>query len=105
MQLYTRRSTNGSLRRVSEVETLPESWRRYFQHRLEKLTVPSRIDDNERNHGSKERPCERPDDRFENRKRRRTEVALPFRRPRPRGNPSARVHPDITHVETGHSTS
>jgi MOSC domain-containing protein YiiM len=38
-QLYTREKHNaGLLRRAIEVEALPESWKRYFQHRLEKLT-------------------------------------------------------------------
>jgi MOSC domain-containing protein YiiM len=37
-QLYTREKHNiGLLRRAIEVEALPESWRSYFQHRLEKL--------------------------------------------------------------------
>ncbi len=41
--LYTREKRNvGLLRRAIEVEALPESWKSYFQHRLEKLTVPSR---------------------------------------------------------------
>jgi MOSC domain-containing protein YiiM len=41
-QLYTREKHNaGLLRRAIEVEALPESWKGYFQHRLEKLTVPS----------------------------------------------------------------
>jgi MOSC domain-containing protein YiiM len=39
-QLYTREKQNaGLLRRAIEVEALPESWKNYFQHRLEKLTV------------------------------------------------------------------
>jgi MOSC domain-containing protein YiiM len=38
-QLYTREKHNvGLLRRAIEVEALPESWKSYFQHRLEKLT-------------------------------------------------------------------
>jgi MOSC domain-containing protein YiiM len=41
-QLYTREKHNvGLLRRAIAVEALPESWKSYFQHRLEKLTVPS----------------------------------------------------------------
>ena len=37
-RLYTREKHNvGLLRRTIEVEALPESWRSYFQHRLEKL--------------------------------------------------------------------
>jgi MOSC domain-containing protein YiiM len=37
--LYTREKHNvGLLRRAMEVEALPESWKSYFQHRLEKLT-------------------------------------------------------------------
>jgi MOSC domain-containing protein YiiM len=37
-QLYTREKHNTELlRRAVEVEALPESWRSYFQHRLEKL--------------------------------------------------------------------
>jgi MOSC domain-containing protein YiiM len=36
--LYTREKHNiGLLRRAMEVEALPESWKSYFQHRLEKL--------------------------------------------------------------------
>jgi MOSC domain-containing protein YiiM len=36
--LYTREKHNvGLLRRAIEVEALPESWKSYFQHRLEKL--------------------------------------------------------------------
>jgi MOSC domain-containing protein YiiM len=36
-RLYTREKHNtGLLRRAIEVEALPESWRSYFQHRLEK---------------------------------------------------------------------
>lgn len=36
--LYTREKRNiGLLRRAIEVEALPESWKSYFQHRLEKL--------------------------------------------------------------------
>jgi len=43
-RLYTREKHNiGLLRRATEVAALPESWRSYFQHRLEKLTEPSRI--------------------------------------------------------------
>ena len=39
VQLYTREKHNtGLLRRAIEVEALPESWKSYFQHRLEKLT-------------------------------------------------------------------
>jgi MOSC domain-containing protein YiiM len=39
-QLYTREKQNaGLLRRAIEVEALPESWKNYFRHRLEKLTV------------------------------------------------------------------
>ncbi len=38
-QLYTREKRNvGLLRRAIEVDALPESWKGYFQHRLEKLT-------------------------------------------------------------------
>jgi MOSC domain-containing protein YiiM len=38
-QLYTREKHNVELlRRAIEVEALPESWKSYFQHRLEKLT-------------------------------------------------------------------
>jgi MOSC domain-containing protein YiiM len=37
-RLYTREKHNvGLLRRAMEVEALPESWKSYFQHRLEKL--------------------------------------------------------------------
>ena len=37
-RLYTREKHNvGLLRRAIEVEALPESWKTYFQHRLEKL--------------------------------------------------------------------
>jgi MOSC domain-containing protein YiiM len=37
-QLYRREKHNiGLLRRALEVEALPESWRSYFQHRLQKL--------------------------------------------------------------------
>jgi MOSC domain-containing protein YiiM len=37
-RLYTREKHNiGLLRRAIEVEALPESWKSYFQHRLEKL--------------------------------------------------------------------
>jgi MOSC domain-containing protein YiiM len=39
-QLYTREKQNaGLLRRAIEVAALPESWKNYFQHRLEKLTL------------------------------------------------------------------
>jgi MOSC domain-containing protein YiiM len=38
-RLYTREKHNAELlRRAIEVEALPESWRGYFQHQLEKLT-------------------------------------------------------------------
>jgi MOSC domain-containing protein YiiM len=38
-RLYTREKHNvGLLRRAIAVEALPESWKSYFQHRLEKLT-------------------------------------------------------------------
>ena len=38
-RLYTRKRHNATLlRRAIEAEALPESWRRYFQHKLEKLT-------------------------------------------------------------------
>jgi MOSC domain-containing protein YiiM len=38
-QLYTREKHNvGLLRRAIDVEALPDSWKSYFQHRLEKLT-------------------------------------------------------------------
>jgi MOSC domain-containing protein YiiM len=38
-QLYTREKHNTELlRRAIDVEALPESWRSYFQHRLQKLT-------------------------------------------------------------------
>lgn len=38
-RLYTREKHNAELlRRAIEVEALPESWRAYFQHQLEKLT-------------------------------------------------------------------
>jgi len=41
-QLYTREKHNiRLLRRAIEVEALPESWRSYFQNRLQKLTGPS----------------------------------------------------------------
>ena len=41
-RLYTREKHNiGLLRRAIEVEALPESWRNYFQHRLQKVTGPS----------------------------------------------------------------
>jgi MOSC domain-containing protein YiiM len=37
-RLYTREKRNvGLLRRAIEVEALPDSWKSYFQHRLEKL--------------------------------------------------------------------
>ena len=40
-RLYTREKHNiGLLRRAIAVETLPESWRSYFQNRLQKLTGP-----------------------------------------------------------------
>ena len=40
--LYTHEKHNvGLLRRAIEVAALPESWRSYFQHRLQKLTGPS----------------------------------------------------------------
>ena len=40
--LYTHEKHNiGLLRRAIEVEALPESWKNYFQQRLEKLTGPS----------------------------------------------------------------
>jgi MOSC domain-containing protein YiiM len=43
-RLYTREKRNvGLLRRAIEVEALPESWKSYFQHRLEKLIV--RVDE------------------------------------------------------------
>jgi len=42
-RLYTCEKHNaGLLRRAIEVEALPDSWKNYFQHRLEKLTAPSR---------------------------------------------------------------
>jgi MOSC domain-containing protein YiiM len=42
-RLYTREKHNTELlRRAIEVEALPDSWKNYFQHRLEKLAVPSR---------------------------------------------------------------
>jgi MOSC domain-containing protein YiiM len=42
-RLYTREKHNTELlRRAIEVEAVPDSWKSYFQHRLEKLTVPSR---------------------------------------------------------------
>jgi MOSC domain-containing protein YiiM len=38
-QLYTREKHNvGLLRRAMDVEALPDSWKSYFRHRLEKLT-------------------------------------------------------------------
>lgn len=41
--LYNREKQNvGLLRRAIELEALPESWRNYFQHRLQKLTGVSR---------------------------------------------------------------
>ena len=41
-RLYTREKHNiGLLGRAIEVEALPESWRNYFQHRLQKLIGPS----------------------------------------------------------------
>jgi MOSC domain-containing protein YiiM len=41
-QLYTREKHNiGLLLRAIEVETLPESWKSYFQNWLQKLTGPS----------------------------------------------------------------
>jgi MOSC domain-containing protein YiiM len=40
--LYTHEKHNiGLLRQAIEVEALPESWKSYFQHRLQKLTGPS----------------------------------------------------------------
>jgi MOSC domain-containing protein YiiM len=40
--LYTHEKHNiGLLRRAIEIEALPESWRSYFQHRLQKLTGSS----------------------------------------------------------------
>lgn len=40
VQLYTREKHNiGLLRRAIATEALPESWKSYFQHRLEKLTA------------------------------------------------------------------
>jgi MOSC domain-containing protein YiiM len=42
-QLYTREKHNiALLRRAIEVEALPDSWKNYFQHRLEKLAAPPR---------------------------------------------------------------
>ena len=42
VQLYAREKHNtGLLRRAIATEALPESWKSYFQHRLEKLTAPS----------------------------------------------------------------
>jgi MOSC domain-containing protein YiiM len=42
-RLYTREKHNAKLlRRAIEVEALPESWRGYFQHQLEKLTNSER---------------------------------------------------------------
>jgi MOSC domain-containing protein YiiM len=43
-RLYNTREKHnaGLLRRAIEVEALPDSWKNYFQHRLEKLTAPSR---------------------------------------------------------------
>jgi len=41
-RLYTREKHNATLlRRAIEVEALPESWREYFQHQLEKLSKNS----------------------------------------------------------------
>jgi MOSC domain-containing protein YiiM len=41
-RLYTREKHNvGLLRSAIKVAALPESWRSYFQHRLDKLTGPS----------------------------------------------------------------
>lgn len=41
-RLYTREKHNAELlRRAIEVEALPESWREYFQHHLEKLSKNS----------------------------------------------------------------
>ena len=41
--LYTHEKHNvGLLRRAMEVEALPESWKNYFRHRLDKLTGPSK---------------------------------------------------------------
>ena len=41
-RLYTREKHNtGLLRRAIEVEALPDGWKNYFQHRLEKLTGSS----------------------------------------------------------------
>jgi MOSC domain-containing protein YiiM len=41
-RLYTREKHNvGLLRSAIKVVALPESWRSYFQHRLDKLTGPS----------------------------------------------------------------
>jgi MOSC domain-containing protein YiiM len=40
-RLYTREKHNvGLLRSAIKVEALPESWKSYFQHRLQKLTGP-----------------------------------------------------------------
>jgi MOSC domain-containing protein YiiM len=40
--LYTHEKHNiGLLRRAIEIAALPQSWKNYFQQRLEKLTVPS----------------------------------------------------------------
>jgi MOSC domain-containing protein YiiM len=42
-RLYTREKHNiALLRRAIEVEALPDSWKNYFQHRLEKLAAPPR---------------------------------------------------------------
>jgi MOSC domain-containing protein YiiM len=42
-RLYTREKHNvGLLRRAIEVEALPDSWKNYFQHRLDKLAAPPR---------------------------------------------------------------
>ena len=41
-QLYTREKHNvGLLRRAIEVEALPEGWKSYFQHRLDKVAGPT----------------------------------------------------------------
>ena len=42
--LYTHEKHNtGLLRRAIEVETLPDSWKSYFRHRLAKLTESSQV--------------------------------------------------------------
>jgi MOSC domain-containing protein YiiM len=42
--LYTHEKHNtGLLRRALEVETLPDSWKSYFRHRLAKLTESSQV--------------------------------------------------------------